>query len=281
MIELGKMQKLQVIRKTEMGAYLNFEDAEDTDDILLPKNQMPQEPEIGEEIEVFVYKDSEDKTIATLTKPKLTIGEVGLLRVVETTKFGAFLDWGLEKDLLLPLREQVGKVIKGDLCLVGLYINNITNKLCATMYIYNLLSTDSPYKKNNRAYGTVYSINKDIGVFVAVDNKYHGLILNKELYGNYTIGDNIEVRIKNVRDDGKLELSLRKQAYNEIEGDAQMIIERLKVSGGNLLINDNSSPDHIKAELNISKGAFKRAVGRLLKEGAIKITEEGIELRWE
>ncbi len=280
MIELGKMQKLQVIRKTEMGAYLNFEDAEGTDDILLSKNQLSQEPEIGEEIEVFVYKDSEDKIIATVRKPKLTIGEVGLLRIVETKKFGAFLDWGLEKDLLLPLREQVGEIKKGDLCLVGLYINNV-DKLCATMDIYDMLSTESPYKKNDRAYGTVYSINKDMGVFVAVDNKYHGLILNKELYGNYKIGDNIEVRIKNVRDDGKLELSLRKQAHNEIESDAQMIIERLKLSGGNLLINDNSSPDQIKEELNISKGAFKRAVGRLLKEGAIEITEDGIELRWK
>ncbi|UNC93156.1 CvfB family protein [Candidatus Contubernalis alkaliaceticus] len=280
MIELGKMQKLKVIKMTEMGAYLNFEDAEGTDDILLLKNQIPQECEIGNEIEVFVYKDSEDKIIATVRKPNLTIGEVGLIRVVETTKFGAFLDWGLEKDLLLPLREQVGQVIKGDLCLVGLYINN-GDKICATMYIYDMLGTESPYKKNDRAYGTVYSINKEMGVFVAVDNKYHGLILNKELYGSYQIGDNLEVRIKNVRDDGKLELSLRKQVQNEIESDAQMIIERLKLGGGNLLLNDNSSPDQIKAELNISKGAFKRAVGRLLKEGAIEITEEGIELRWK
>ncbi|KUO53624.1 MAG: RNA-binding protein [Desulfitibacter sp. BRH_c19] len=280
MIEIGKMQKLQVIRKTEIGAYLNFKNAKDKDDILLPKKQIIQEFDIGDEIEVFVYKDSEAKTIATLRKPKLTIGELGFLRVVDTTNFGAFLDWGLEKDLLLPLREQVGKIIKGDLCFVGLYINNITNKICATMYINNLLSTDSPYKKNDRVHGTVYSINKDIGIFVAVDNKYHGLILNKELYGNYTKGDNIEVRIKKVREDGKLELSLRKEAYYEMETDAQKIMERLKLSGGTLLINDKSSPDHIKAELNISKGAFKRAIGRLLKEGVITISDEGIELRW-
>lgn len=279
MIEIGKMQKLQVIRKTEMGAYLNNKNAKDRDEILLPKNEVPQEFEIGDEIEVFVYKGSEDKTIATVRKPKLTIGELGFLRVVETTNFGAFLDWGLQKDLLLPLKEQVDKVTKGDFCFVGLYIND-SNKICATMYIYNLLSTESPYKQNDRVHGTVYSINTDIGIFVAVDNKYHGLIHNNELYGNYTVGDQIEVRVKKVREDGKLELSLREKAYNQIEGDAQRIMARLELSGGTLPINDNSSPDYIKAELNISKGAFKRAVGRLLKEGAIKITDEGIERMW-
>lgn len=280
MIEIGKMQKLQIIRKTDMGAYLNCKDTKDRDDILLLKNEVPPELAIGDEIEAFVYKDSEDKTIATVTKPKLTIGELGLLRVVEITHFGAFLDWGLQKDLLLPLREQVGKISKGDLCLVGLYINN-SNRICATMRIYNLLKTESPYKQNDRVCGTVYSINRDIGVFVAVDNKYHGLIHNNELYGNFNVGDYIEVRVKRVRDDGKLELSLRKEAYNEIENDAQKIMARLKLSGGTLLINDNSSPDYIKAELNISKRAFKRAIGRLLKEGAIKITEEGIEVMWQ
>jgi len=279
MLEIGKMQKLQVTGKTGVGTYLNFKNAKDRDDILLPKNKEQQEFEIGDEIEVFVYKDSEDKTVATVKKPKLTMGELGLLRVVDTTKFGAFLDWGLPKDLLLPFREQEGKITKGDLCLVGLYIDD-NNKICATMHIYNLLSTESPYKKNDRVHGTVYSINKDYGIFVAVDNTYHGLIHNNELYGNYNIGDNIEVRVKKVREDGKLELSLREEAYNEIEGDARKIMERLKSSGGNLLINDNSSPDYIKAELNISKRAFKRAIGRLLKEGAIKITEEGIERMW-
>ena len=280
MIEIGKMQKLQLFRKTEKGAYLNFKNGEDIDNVLLPKNEVSQEIEIGAEIEVFIYKDSEDKLIASVRKPKLTIGELGLLRVVEITNFGAFLDWGLQKDLLLPIREQEGEISKGDLCLVGLFIYN-RNKICATMHVYNLLSTESPYKQNDIVSGTVYSINKDIGIFVAVDNKYHGLIHNNELYGNYAIGDYIEVRVKKVREDGKLELSFRKEAYNEIENDARKIMERLKVSGGTLLINDNSSPDQIKAELNISKRAFKRAVGRLIKEGAIKITEEGIELMWD
>ncbi len=281
-IQIGKTHTLQVIRKTGIGVYLNLQDAKAPDDILLPKNQVPREIEVGDAIEVFVYKNAEDVTIATVRKPMLTLDEPGpgLLEVVDMTEFGAFLNWGLEKDLLLPLSEQIGTVKQGDSCLVGLYLDEVTQRLCASMYIYDLLSTESPYNQNDSANGTVYTINDEIGVFVAVDNKYHGLILNKELYGKYSIGDNVEVRIKKVRDDGKLELSTRKPAYVAIESDSQKIMERLKLCEGNLLLNDKSSPAQIKAELNLSKGAFKRAVGRLLREGAIKITEDGITLNW-
>lgn len=280
MLEIGKIQKLKINRKTDIGWYLEAKDSEEKEDILLPKSQISEDMETGDEIEVFVYKDSKGKTLATSRKPKLTVGEVGLLKVVQTKEFGAFLDWGLEADLLLPLSQQIGKIKEGEFCLVGLQFNENTGKLSATMNLYDFLSTDSSYKKNDMVHGIVYSINKDIGIFVAVERRYHGLILNKEIYGNYRIGDDIEVRIKSVRDDGKLELSLRKQAYNEIESDAQKIMEKLKLNGGKLLINDNSSPELIKKEFNISKKAFKRAVGRLLKEGAIKITEEGIETSW-
>jgi uncharacterized protein len=277
MIELGKVQKLEIIGKTQDGVYLNLKNSKDKNNILLTKNQVTQEIEIGSEIEVFVYKDSEDKMVATVRKPKLIMGELTSLRVVEITKFGAFLDWGLEKDLFLPFREQVGKIIKGSKYLVGLYVDS-SNRLCATMNIYNLLSNDSPYKENDRVNGTIYSISKELGVFVAVDNKYQGLIPNKEVYGSYNEGDCVEVRIKRIRHDGKLELSLRKEAYNEIEDDAQKIISKLKLKGGTLQLNDSSHPDKIKAELNMSKGAFKRAVGKLLKERIIRITDNGIEM---
>ncbi|HEY9063174.1 MAG TPA: S1-like domain-containing RNA-binding protein [Pseudobacteroides sp.] len=279
MIELGKIQKMEVIRKAQNGFYLSMKGDKDQDGILLPKNQVHGDVKIGDEIEVFVYRDSEDRIISTTKKPRVTIGELAALPVVETTGIGAFLDWGLDKDLFLPFREQVGKVVKGGKYLVGLYIDS-SDRLCATMNIYNILRTDSPYKVNDRVYGTIYSISKQLGAFVAVDNKYHGLIPNKELYGNFSEGDYTEVRIKKIRPDGKLELSTRKEAYNEIESDAQKIMDRLKLSGGTLLINDSSSPERIKAELNMSKAAFKRAVGRLLKEGAIEITNEGIKRMW-
>lgn len=279
MIKLGKIQKLDVVRKTQIGVYLSSLNDNVEDAILLPNNQVQEGIEIGDEIEVFVYKDSEDRMIATMKQPKLTIGQLAPLKVVETTKIGAFLDWGLEKDLFLPFREQVGIVKKGDTYLVGLYVDK-SNRLSATMNVYNLLSSESPYNKNDRVKGTVYSISKEMGAFVAVDNKYHGLIPNKEFYGNYAEGDSVDARVKWVKQDGKLELSLRKDAYKEIEEDAKTIMDKLESCNGTLLINDSSTPERIKTELSMSKAAFKRAIGRLLKEGAIKITNEGIERLW-
>jgi predicted RNA-binding protein (virulence factor B family) len=280
MIQLGKMQRLQVNKKTKIGLYLDDKNDPSKQGVLLPNNQLPKGTEIGQEIEVFVYKDSDDRLISTTKKPKISIGELAILKVIETTNIGAFLDWGLEKDLFLPFREQLGNVEKGESYLVGLYVDN-SARLCATMNIYNLLNSESPYKENDMVRGTVFSISKDYGVFVAVENKYYGLIQNKEIYGNFAKGDNIEVRVKKVREDGKLELSLRKEAHNEIEGDSIRIMHALKSKNGSLELNDSSSPEDIKKEFNMSKAAFKRAVGRLLKEGAIKITEDGIELTWK
>lgn len=279
MVELGKVQRLEVVRIAPIGVYVNAKNAKDKDAVLLPQSQVPEGTDVGSEIEVFVYKDSEGRLIATVRKPKITLGDLALLRVVETTNIGAFLDWGLEKDLFLPFREQVGRVKKGGTYLVGLYIDS-SNRLSATMNIYNLLSSESPYKENDWVKGTIYDISKGMGAFVAVDNKYQGLVPNKEFYGNYKEGDPIEVRVKKVRQDGKLDLSLRKEAYNEIEGDAQKIMDQLKLRGGSLSMNDKSDPELIKSELGMSKAAFKRAVGRLLKEGAVKITDKGIERMW-
>ena len=280
MIELGKIQTLEVIRQTSIGVYLNSKNEKAKDDILLPKNQVPQDLKIGDDIEVFVYRDSEDRIISTVKKPKITIGPLAVLKVVNTTGIGAFLDWGLEKDLLLPFKEQEGEVKEGDDCLVALYIDK-SDRLCATMKIYNMLSNTPPYKKNERVSGIIYSINMQYGCFVAVDNKYHGLILTKEMYGNFAVGDRVDARVKNVRADGKIELSVRDTAYNEIEGDAQKILDLLEANNGKLCLNDNSSPEMINAKLSMSKKAFKRAVGRLIKEGAVKTTDEGLQALWK
>ena len=213
MIELGKVQPLQVIRITSIGAYLNAEDARGHEDILLPMNQVPRNLQVEDEVEVFVYRDSEDRIIATMKKPYITIGELAALKVVDNSKIGAFLDWGLERDLFLPFKEQTYRVEEDGTYLVGLYLDK-SSRLCATMDIYKYLSQESPYKENDRVNGTIYKIMDEYGAFVAVDNMYDGLIPNKEFYGDYRCGDNVEVRIKKVKEDGKLELSLRKEAYN-------------------------------------------------------------------
>ncbi len=278
MIELGKIQKLMIIKETPQGIYLNERDNRDEDNILLPTKEVPEEVTIGDEIEVFVYKDSEDRIIATTKRPKLMMGQLSMLKAVDETKFGAFLDWGLPKDLFLPFKEQIKNIETGKMYLVSLYVDK-SNRLCATMKVSKLLDSKSPYEQNEKVEGTIYNINKEIGAFVAVDDKYHGLIPVREFFGDYSIGDKIEATVTNVKEDGKLDLSIREKAYKEIDRDAQKIIDSIVANDGILNLNDNSSPDKIKKELQMSKRAFKRAVGRLLKSGSIEFSDNGIRLK--
>ncbi len=277
MLETGKYHKLRILRKSAHGAYLNKEDGSPVDDVLLPIRQVPENSKIGDEIEVFVYMDSEDRVISTVNKPRLVLGECGLLKVAQTTKIGAFLDWGLEKDLFLPFDNQRGKIHTGDIVFAGVIHDN-KNRLCATMNAYDMLSADSPYKLNDMVKGTVYAINEKVGVFVAIDDKYHGLIPNREILDNLKFGDEIEARVSNVRTDGKLILSLRKKAYGEIDSDAEKILAELKKNSGVLPYGDKSSPNLIKKKFGMSKAAFKRAIGRLLRNRKIEITDTGIVL---
>ena len=278
MIFLGEIQKLKVKRSTSFGVYLtDLEGKNRNEEILLPKKEVPKDLKVGDTVEVFIYRDSEDRLIATTRRPKVTLGEIGLLKVKDITKIGAFLDWGLEKDLFLPFKEQTMKLEKGKKYLVGLYIDK-SDRLCATMKIRDFLRTDSPYKENDWVKGTIYSINEDMGAFVAVDNKYHGMIPKKELIGVYVPGEEVELRVTKVKEDGRLDLSLRDKSYLQIDKDAEKILEKAKERGGFLPLNDNSPPQEIKKQLNMSKSAFKKAVGRLLKEKKISFEKNGIKL---
>ena len=278
MIEVGKRHDLVIIKETEKGIYLNEQDAKERD-ILLPRTQVPEKVQIGEEINVFVYRDSRDRKIATVHEPKLMLGELAPLRVVSVNHIGAFLDWGLERDLFLPFKQQVGRIHKGEVHLVGMYRDK-SDRLCATMKVYELLQSEAPYQKNDVVKGTIYSFKEAYGAFVAVENKYHGLIPIKELYGEYKIGDTLQLRVRNVRNDGKLELSMRKTTHLQMEDDARKIMELLDSNHGIMGLNDKSSPEAINRELGMSKAAFKRAVGRLMREGAIELTKEGIKRNW-
>lgn len=277
MIKLGEIQELEIKRFAAVGAYLNVAES-DVDDVLLPKTQVPRDAEKGDIIEVFVYRDSKDRVIATTRRPRLTIGQMGHLAVADSSKVGAFMDWGLEKDLFLPFAETVGAVEKGKQYLVGVYLDK-SDRLCATMKIRNLLSTDSPYKENNITTGTIYSLNREIGAFVAVDNKYDGLIPKKEILGVYEVGEVVEVRVNKVLEDGKLDLSLRDRDYIQMDSDSKIIVAKLKEKGGSLNLHDKSSPDEINKELKMSKAGFKRAIGKLYKEKLIEINKDGINLK--
>ena len=275
MIHLGEWQELIIVKNVEFGIYL-AETAEDETRVLLPKKQVPEGAQTGDTLKVFLYKDSKDRLIATLTEPKLTLGAFAVLKVLEIGKIGAFLDWGLEKDLFLPYKEMIEKVSVGDEVLVTLYIDK-SKRLCASMKgIYHLLEKDSPYKKDDMVEGRVYEFSDNFGTFVAVDDRYSALIPNFEDHSFLHIGDVISAKVTNVKEDGKLDLTLREKAYLQMDEDAEKVMKVIEEFAGVLPFNDKSSPEVIQRETGLSKAAFKRAVGKLYKARRVEITEKSI-----
>ena len=272
MIRLGEKQELTIIRKKDFGVYLASSQDEGSEAILLPKKEVPAEAKVGNALEVFVYRDSSDRLIATTAEPKITLGHTAVLTVKQVTKIGAFMDWGLPKDLMLPFKEQVTRVREGGEYLVALYIDK-SSRLCATMKVYEYLKNHSPYKKEDHAVGYIYQIHPEYGAFVAVDGQFHGLIPAKELHGKHEPGERVIVRVKNVREDGRLELSLHEKIQYQIEVDANKVLEIIDSYDGVLPFSEKASPAVIERETGLSKAAFKRAVGRLLKNRCIQIQE--------
>ena len=274
MIKLGEKQELTVVKKVEFGVYLS-ENGDPEEKVLLPIKQVPAKAEVGSKIEVFIYKDSSDRLIATTNTPKIMLGDVRVLKVKETGKIGAFMDWGLEKDVLLPFREQTKKVKAGDEVLCALYVDK-SGRLCVTMNVYPYLLNNSPYSKDDKVIGTIYEISDNFGAFVAVDDIYSGLIAKKELYGDIQIGDSVNARVISVKEDGRLNLSLREKAYLQMDTDAEKLMKMIEENGGRLPFTDKASPELIREKTAMSKNEFKRAVGRLLKEGRIEIGKDSI-----
>ncbi|MBK5243625.1 MAG: RNA-binding protein [Eubacteriaceae bacterium] len=275
MIETGKIQTLEINRITAIGAFL-YDGTDAQNVVLLPEKEVPKSARVNDDIEVFVYRDSKDRIISTTRRPKILLGEFGHLKVADITKVGAFMEWGLEKDLLLPYNEQTTKIQKGRDYLVYLYLDK-SDRLCATMKIYPLLKVGSDHKIGEWVEGYVYQINPELGAFVAVENLYHGLILMKDADIDIQCGEKVNARISEIRLDGKLILTPNRQAYKEIPKDAILILTKMNENQGLLPYNDHTSPHIIKKELNMSKSSFKRAVGKLLKEKKVRITERGIE----
>lgn len=274
MLEIGKKQELTAVKKVDFGMYFASEDEPDNK-VLLPRKEVPEGFEIGDKTELFLYKDSSDRLIATKRQPKIEVGTISLLKVKNVTKIGAFLDWGLEKDLLLPFKEQTKKLYEGEEVLVSAYVDK-SERLCATMKVYRFLSTESPYEKDDRVSARVYEISDKYGAFAAVDDKYSALIPAKEIVGEIKVGDTFEARVTNVLEDGKLNLAVRDKAYMTIGKDADYVMYVIKAYDGVLPFNDKASPETIKRECNMSKNQFKRAVGHLLKNGMIEIGEKVI-----
>lgn len=275
-MKLGEYQELYYVKRVDFGVYLSEEKTGD-ERVLLPAKQVPPDARIGEKICVFLYRDSKDRLIATTHEPKLTIGGFAPLTVREVGRIGAFLDWGLEKDLFLPFKQMVGRVKPGDEVLVTLYIDK-SGRLCASMRgLYDLLEKDSPYQKGDTVEGRVYEFSDNFGAFVAVDDRYSARIASSEDHSFLRIGDVISAKVMEVKPDGKLDLTLREKAYIQMGADAEKLLELLESYGGVLPFTEKADPDVISRETGLSKAAFKRAVGRLYRER--RITLEGGTIR--
>lgn len=274
-IQIGKKQILTVVKRVEFGVYLadTTEDAEEK--VLLPAKQVPQDVQVNDSLTVFVYRDSRDRLIATTKEPVMEVGEIALLTVKQVGQFGAFLDWGLEKDLMLPFKEQTVPVKEGDQCLVVLYVDK-SKRLCASMKVYHYLRTDSPYHKDDKVEGIVYEISPNFGIFVAVDDCYCALIPKAEPAEGIAVGDRIYARVTEVKEDGKLNLSIREKAYIQIDDDAHRLLALIDEAGGRLPVGDKSDPELIRSRVGMSKNEFKRAAGRLYKQRAVAIEKDSI-----
>ena len=280
MIKIGKRQKMIVDRFTSVGAYLTEveKDGEEIEDIsiLLPNNELEErELQEGDEVEVLIYMDSEDRPVATFRKTEALVGTLAKLEVTDVNpKLGAFMDWGLKKELLLPRGQQEIQVEVGKKYLVGIYEDS-KGRLSATMKIYKFLLPSTSIKKNDIVSGTVYRIEPNIGVFVAVEDRYFGLIPKIEYFKDYKVGDEIEARVIRVREDGKIDLTPRERAYIQIDEDAELILGKMRLLGDSFGFTDKSSPEEIIDYFNMSKKAFKRAMGNLLKNGKVEKNEKG------
>lgn len=288
MLRMGIRQRLVIDRIAGVGAYLAEErgrgentggkSVKEAERVLLPAKEVPGDASVGTVLDVFLYRDSEDRPIATLRSPKIELGGVAHLTVKQVGKIGAFMDWGLEKDVLLPYAEQTRRVKTGESVLCALYTDK-SGRLAVTMNVYPYLRTDSPYLVNMEVEGTVYETSGNFGAFVAVDDRFSGLIPKREIYGDVRIGDRVRARVTDVREDGKLTLALRKKGYLQMDDDGVLILQKLREAGGVLPYGDKSDAEEIRAAFGMSKAAFKRACGRLFKEG--KITPSAYEIRQE
>lgn len=280
MIKVGKRQTLTIVNFTKQGAYLDGGTEDPEDDILLPTNELEgKDLSAGDEVDVLIYRDSEDRLVATFRKTDAIVGTLARLEVVDINPtLGAFLHWGLNKDVLLPIGQQNCEVHKGESYLVGIYEDS-KGRVSATMKIYSFLLPCKDYQKGDNVSGTVYNINPEIGVFIAVDDRYYGMIPISECFKEYAVGETVSARVIRVREDGKLDLSPRAIISEQMDADSEFILEKMTLLKDRFRFSDSSTPEEIKDFFDMSKKAFKRAIGNLLKKGLIEKTETGFTLK--
>jgi predicted RNA-binding protein (virulence factor B family) len=276
MIKLGEYNTLEILRDTEPGLFLG--DGDDNE-VLLPNRYVPEVFEIGDKIEVFVYLDNEERPVATTDSPYITRGDFALLRCNEVTNFGAFLDWGLVKELFCPFKEQAFKMKAGGWYLVHCYLDEETERLVASSKTNQFLDNKELTVSQFDEIDLIVSHPSDIGMNVIVNKTHLGLVFNDDIYKDISVGDRLKGIVKKIRPDNKLDILLNQIGYRNIEPNAEHILNELHDNGGFLPLHDKSDPDQIKTMVQMSKKSFKKAIGSLYKERQIEIKDDGIYLK--
>ena len=276
MIYLGEYNSLKIVRQTDNGIYLT--DEENSGEVLLPNKFVPESWDVGDVLQVFIFKDSEDRITATTDKPLIKLNEFACLQVRDVNDFGAFLHWGLDKDLLVPFKEQPGKMIPGNWYIVHLYLDEQTNRLAASARYQKFLQKQFIRLQAGEAVDLLIDDQTELGVNVIINNRYRGLIYQNEIFEKLRRGDRRKGYVKLVRPDGKIDVTLQKAGYAKIEPNGEKILAQLKANHGYLLLTDKSDPDDIAEALKMSKKTFKKAIGTLYKQHLIRLEEDGIYL---
>lgn len=273
-VELGRTNRLTVVRAVDFGMYL---DGGDTGDILLPSRYVPAGCRIGDELEVFLYLDSEERMVATTQKPLAQVGEFAFLQVAWVNNFGAFLDWGLMKDLFVPFREQKTKMQKGQSYIVHLHVDEDSYRIMASAKVEHFLDKDMPpYQPGEEVQALVWK-KTDLGYKVIVDNRFAGLIYDNELFRPLYVGDRMPVYVKQVRPDGKLDVALQKPGQEAVADFSEVLLNHLRLNGGRTSLCDKSPAEEIYAVFGVSKKVFKKAVGDLYKRRLIEVSDTGLK----
>jgi len=272
MITIGNFNTLTIARRTNVGLYLT--DGEN--DVLLPKKYMPENVEIGEEVEVFIYLDHEERPVATTLDPYIYLNEFALLKVNYINKYGAFMDWGLEKDLFVPFREQARPMTLNNWYIVYMYLDEKTNRLVGSSKLNQFLDNTNITVKEGEEVDLIVSHITDAGINVIINEKHKGLMYKNEVFEDLRTGDRIIGYIKHIRPDGKIDVSRTKTGFEKVNDSAERILEALSKNDGFLGLNDKSHPDEIKIVLEMSKKTFKQTIGVLYKQQKITIKPDGI-----
>ncbi|MFW5823205.1 MAG: S1 RNA-binding domain-containing protein [Tangfeifania sp.] len=275
MAEIGKINTLNVVRETENGVYL---DGENLGEILMPRKFVTDEVKASEQATVFVYSDSEDRLVATTENPLAMVGEFAFLKVIETNRFGAFLDWGLPKDLLVPMSEQKAKMAEDRQYLVYVFLDEKTNRIAASVKIDKFLDNVPPEYETGEKVGLFIAEETEIGYKAIVNNQHWGILYKNQVFRPLSPGETLEGFVNKIRDDDKIDLLLEKPGYGKIDPISEKLLETLRENNGFLALNDKTSPDIIQALLGISKKNFKKAVGNLYKKKLIEFKSDGIKL---